>query len=121
MSLTLYRTRVPAHSAVADATVQEWLDYAAITLDAQAFGSLYTSAQVWLAAHYYETDPGGGNTGHPGALSSAKAGSESVSYAVMTPDNAADAWLQSTEYGRRFLHLRGMVASVRTPRFVGVR
>ncbi len=87
-SLALYRTLVPSHSAVTDATVEVWLELAARRHSAPVFGRVYAEAMVWWAAHFVELTPGTGagssSSSTVGPIISQKDGDVSRTYANTT-------------------------------------
>lgn len=109
-SRDLYRTLVPAHSGVADDTVDTFLELATRRHTVGAWGMVYPEAMVWWAAHQIETLPGSGASG-PGAsevgqLTSQTDGDLSRSYAAPVVTGNLDDDLRSTWYGRKYLDLR---------------
>lgn len=120
-SLVLFRTLIPAYASVADATVEAFITQATTRLTAAAWGSVYTEAVVYAAAHLIATTPGlGVPTGAaPGQVTSRSVDGISQSYsAARVADEADEDWV-STVYGRRFLQLRRSRPG-RLPSFVRV-
>lgn len=111
-SLALYRTLVPDHAAVADATVDVYLELAARRHTASAWGVVYPEAMVWYAAHRIQRLPGsgagGGSAVEVGQVVSQRDGDLSRTYAqpASSGTNAADAELRTTRYGELYLDLR---------------
>lgn len=124
-SLDLYRSLVPEHSAVLDATIETWLGVAVRRHTAAAWGAAYGDAMVAWAAHRIQRTPGSGAPGtgsstEVGAIASQRDGDLSRSYATpastaMTP---SDAELQTTRYGQDYLAMRDSRAAS-GPTFVG--
>ena len=120
-SLDLYRALVPAHSAVADATVDLWLGIASRRHTASAWGQLYPEAMVWWVAHQLEQDPGSGvgssSATAVGPIVSQKDGDLQRSYAAPAVSasgsaSAVDSDLATTRYGQRYLDIRDSRAAV---------
>lgn len=117
MSLALYRTLVPAHSAVADDTVTTMLELAARRHTASAWGQVYAEGMVFFAAHQVERTPGlvsgSGSASETGTITSQRDGDLSRSYAPPASSGmtSSDAELQTTRYGQRYLDLRGSRAA----------
>lgn len=101
--LTRYRALVTAHASVPDATVEAWLASAVAELNPTEWGTLYTDAVVWLAAHLYETQ----SVATAGPVSSRKTGALAETYAVSTTSPYA-----STAYGLHYLRLQGRLPGV---------
>lgn len=62
-SLALYRTLVPGHALVKDATVDVWLELAASRHTAARFGAQYEAAMIWWAAAHLEVQRLAGQVG----------------------------------------------------------
>lgn len=110
-SLDLYRTLVPAHSAVSDDFVETMLELATRRHTASAWGQVYPEAMVWWAAHRVQCTPGSGAGGSTadavGPVVSQSDGDLSRTYAQPASDSAASAEdLTSTRYGQAYLDLR---------------
>lgn len=110
-SLDLYRALVPAHSSVADDTVETYLELATRRHTAGAWGAVYPEAMVWWAAHRIQRTPGlvsgSGGADEVGQITSQSDGDLSRSYAAQaTTGNTGDDELASTRYGQAYLDLR---------------
>ncbi len=107
----------PELAAVADGTVQLWLDFALVKHNATAFGVRSDNALKCLTAHLVELHRrrAAGATGPSSAVQSRSVGDVSTTYAVptMTLDAFGDAALASTIYGQLYLDLRGGVFAAR--------
>lgn len=113
MALTLgsFRARFPEFGAIADATVQVYIDDALADLEQGIWGSESNAdrATAFLAAHRLATEldsAGGATTGQVGALASATADGVSSTYVMPEGLSGDDLALWSTAYGQRFLDLR---------------
>lgn len=111
-SLATYRAMVPEHAdpVVADATVELWLAYAAKRHDPAVFGSVFTEAMVFYAAHHISRLPGvgGGNADEAGPVLMQRDGDLQRQYGqIMTQMmTAGDADLATTRYGLFYLQIR---------------
>jgi hypothetical protein len=121
---TLLRTVAPEFAAVADATVDEFLVLSGQAHTSSRWGSVYTQALVWHAAHTMKTlglgagDSASTSTGSSGPVTSRSAGDLSVSYGSISASgpgaDSVEADLVTTAYGRRYLDLLKRRAAVRS-------
>lgn len=116
-SLDRYRVLIPAHSGVDDAVVTAELSAAALTTNASAWGTLYTDAMVFLAAHHVQTFHVDESSVTGQVVVQQRDGDLSRTYANAAMGDGEDD-LRTTKYGLRYLRLRGQVAGM--PRYVGV-
>jgi hypothetical protein len=116
--LELYRTMIPAHAAVDEAVVLQWLALAERRHTASAWGAVYDEAMVSWAAHFIEITPGtgaGSSSSSPvGPLISQKDGDLSRTYAapVSPVGGAYDGSMSRTIYGEAYLDLRNSRAAI---------
>jgi hypothetical protein len=118
------RIFAPEFSAVADATVDEFLAASARAHTSARWGNAYTDALVWHAAHTMKTlgfgsgDSTSVSPGTSGPVTSRSAGDLSVSYGTISQSGAGannvDADFLTTVYGRRYLDLKARLAAVRS-------
>ncbi len=115
-TLELFRALILAMpvSLVPDATVDQFLLTASCRLCADAYGTKFEEASVWLAAHMLAVsgvfqNSAGTVPGAGGPISSLKTGDESIGFSSLTStagSSGIDADLMSTAYGRQFIFLR---------------
>ncbi len=118
-SLALYRSRVPAHASVPDATVEDWLEQATAAHTASAWGDRYALAMIWWAAHHIERTPGlvarMGSASEVGAVTAqsdsqtkvdGRSSALSRSYAAPGGSTPEDIDLRTTRYGQLYLSIR---------------
>jgi len=108
-----------------DATIQAAIDTATLCLAPSAWGSRFDAGLQALSLHFLEADarskapaggaPGSGGMPVTGALKWLQMGVIQKGYAGTTGSTtpsggitAADAWLQSTSWGQKYLWLRSM-------------
>jgi hypothetical protein len=96
------KARYPAFAAVADATVQVWLDDAARYTDA-TWPDLDRAAGVMAHAAHKLAELGAGQTAIPMGLTSFKSGTFSASVSDKT---ASATGFDATAYGREFVAIR---------------
>ena len=121
---TLLRTVAPEFSAVADATVDEFLALSAQAHTSARWGAVYTQALVWHAAHTMKSlglaagDSASLATSASGPVASRSAGDLSISYGTISASgpgaDSVEADLVTTAYGRRYLDLLKRRGAVRT-------
>lgn len=119
-SVAIYRSLVPLHASVADATVEVYLELAAKRHNAAAFGDVYPEAMVFYAAHTIERTPGlvtgSGGASQTGELLQQKDDLLQRTFgqaAGAMRASQADASLRTTRYGLLYLELRDSRAAVR--------
>jgi len=102
-----------AFSAVADADVQRWIDYALRILDSDVWGDAFDDVTTFLSLHYIQQFVlSGGSGGAVGAISSVSVGSVSVSYSGSGSGSSVDENdLGTTAWGRLYLNLRNSLGS----------
>ena len=100
-SLAGFRSRFGEFAAKSDADVQRALD-TAFAVDTA------TALAYWVAAHILVLDSLRGSDPDGGAypLASESLGGRSNSYQLPESRSHLDAWLMTSEYGRRYLALR---------------
>jgi hypothetical protein len=128
-TLELFRALIIAMpvGVVSDAIVDQFLETASCRLCADAYGTKFQEASVWLAAHMLATSPGLAIPGITpaltgGSVTSLKTGDESIGFAAPSiPAGATsnDAWLATTSYGQNFMWLRD-TRPASTPTVIGV-
>lgn len=121
-TVTLYRTLIPAHAAVPQATVSAFLLQASLQHSAAVWGALFESGMVYYAAHMLEKTPGLGSAmpGEVAPITGQTDGAVSRQYqtpAILDPD-ARSRWLSTTVYGLQYLAIRSGLAEGK-PVFVG--
>lgn len=99
---TDFKLRFTEFASTADARVQLFLDDAALTVDATAWGARYDLGLCYLAAHLLTIAARGG-AGAAGALTQVKVGDLSRNYAQTTGISGPYA---TTSYGVEFLRLQ---------------
>lgn len=109
--LATFRALVPEFASVSDSEVEEWLDLVATRCNVTFFGSGWTEAVVWRAAHLMKSvGPGASaaETGASGPVSSRRAGPRAITFANLanSQDSAEEREWMSTTYGRKYLQLR---------------
>lgn len=108
-SSTFFKQLIPALAELSDATVDFWISQATLLVSAVEFGSLYTQACCYLAAHLYVVGTGVGVDGTSadaaGPIASQSTGSVSIAYAGASAMADAGAY-GSTRYGRQFVQIR---------------
>lgn len=114
-SLATYRALIPAHSAIADATVEVYLELAAKRHDATRWGVVYAEAMCFWAAHTIERTPGlgGATSAAVGPVTARSAGKVSESYGSLSGNGGStvDQDLMTTVYGLRYIDIRNTRAA----------
>lgn len=111
--LATFRALWPELDSVPDAVVQAYLDDAAATLSAGAWGNCYAKAQLLYAAHMAalyaarQNAAAGGVAVGGGPIQSASAEGLSVTFAIPTNRSETATWWALTPYGQEYWVLRG--------------
>jgi len=108
-SLELFRDRFPEFTAQSDALVTTKIAQAAARMDATAWGTLYTEAALFLAAHLLELTrraQASGAVAAAGAITSMTTGRVSVSYgSTGGGSGSSGGTLDATPYGLEYQEL----------------
>jgi hypothetical protein len=111
------KLRLPEFAAVADATIQFWLDSCAQELNPDRWGSKYDEGHLFLTAHTMvragALSGGSGSSQPTGPVSSTTVGPVSRSYAVSSGGSSGVDDLELTSYGQIFKRKRNTLP--RTP------
>ena len=98
---------LPAFASLTEATVQKWLDRAALEMNPDVWGTLYDEGHMFLAAHKMvcmSVLPG--VSASAGAVKSKSVGPVSVTYATSDGGSVSDNDLERTAYGRQHKAMR---------------
>lgn len=103
-----FKVRFPEFASVDDARIQLFIDDSVIILNPTYWGNRYDIGICYYTAHLLavgiKSEAGSSNS--TGAISSKSVDGVSISYAMSAPKNDADSFLNSTQYGQRYLTLR---------------
>lgn len=115
-TLETFRSLIGEYTSVSDATVEAYLNSAALQLEPLSWGDMLTLGLVYHAAHEMKMlgvqEDGtysGEETDAAGPATSKRAGDVAVSYGKggkPSGDQSVE-WYRSTRYGQKFLQLRG--------------
>ncbi len=113
-TIDVYRARVPAHTAIVDATIQVFFADAALQLNPEAWGDLYQLAVVYWTAHTIEMTPGLGSVEHAFETNQlVQQGDGKLNRQYAQPQfidrNHVDEWMRRTVYGQAWLQLRAQL------------
>jgi len=109
-TLDIMQDLVPEAAGVADAVLTRFLGYAALRVDATAWGGYYEMGVVYLAGHMLAVSALGASAGSgsaaAGPVASDKAGDLARGYGALAGISGSDALFATTAYGREYLALR---------------
>lgn len=98
----------PEFTSETDDRLDQFLDWAALSINRRVFGSKADLATILLAAHYLTRFPSsGGNASQSGSITMEKVGELQQSYSDLSGKaEPSDVELMTTSYGARYVTLR---------------
>ena len=109
--LSDFRARFAEFASVADATVQSFIDEAALFLDANQWSTWYNIGMGYYVAHHLavQAKQATGDTAPVLPVRQMRAGSASIGYDAIKEGSFSDNFFQGTSYGQQYLKLQKIV------------
>lgn len=124
----LWQTMIPAHAALAQSTIETWIELASPYVDKDIAGVFYDQAVIYVAAHMYEMSQrpvagaalGAGAAAAGGQIKSLKAGDVTITFGDTGKhaETNSEAEFAQTLYGQRYLSLCERMVAGKTPGIV---
>jgi len=107
ITATEFKTRFTEFSAIADATIEIFIEDSVLMINETHWGDKYDLGLYYLSAHYLSLSilSGSGNTSSVLPQSGKSVDGTSVSFSSPSYDDGNEAYYNSTTYGQRFWSL----------------
>ena len=106
-----FKARFAEFAATADATVQIFIDEAALVMDTNRWGNWYNLGVGYYVAHHLvvQAKQAAGDTGVMLPVRSMRSGNASLAYDAIKEGSFSDNFFQGTNYGQQYLKLQKIV------------